>query len=762
MRDSKEGALLSQDADQIAAEYIKASFSCRELNFKVDRESLKTIRFLRSNVTSALSNVFFGLHLLVPQLVTIEHYCSIITEVTCIMFLTLQLVAEWKIYCWDDFFSNKSFIFSNIQKDHCALSGVCLVLRAVMLLLTFSDIALFYSGVINIRLSWCFIPLFFVLKKRHLKTLFIGCFSIIPRFFAVLTVLCFFIFVWSIYGYFLFGDMSCTWEIICFGSFDSSIRLMILTFLSRPVSLDILNVFGEHPMLSFFLVSYALTTTFWLAQLIVAVANRHFKRYNQDVFENIQKSQNKAIVLAFETLGDGQGEILLPQWMSLYPHLCLHGLPAEKFQKIFQATLHDKPGSTGCDLDTFTQLIKLIQYPLKVYDITQKEAVTEKSCSSSFVMAIKIAQLKVRKLTEFGINVKNHSIYPFPIFFYALIIILLYLQIRMRTNHDSLNLKSWNWDRENTAIIFGLFWAETLLYSFGYGIQAYWSSSYYNKVDILINVLGLVYYAVYYPSPAPFNLFFLTRTFRITRLLEPLAHFVPEVEDITRRAWLVFPAITRATFIAFAIVYQFTTFTYQIYADDLEADALSKDGPNQFVNTWLKYSTVLQFDTFLYSLYTMFNVAFLSNWPIVMYAAKHCSSMSANCTEIIFILFRCIITVYLIPVLLGFIIQRFMIPEFSPKDDFTHIHAAHIVRIMEENIECMNRKDPFDDGKTKFQKRISSSRLERRGSLDAASPNSKTHLLSSPLPSMQYRVGDMVIYRKIQKRGSTGFLLYSE
>ena len=119
------------------------------------------------------------------------------------------------------------------------------------------------------------------------------------------------------------------------------------------------------------------------------------------------------------------------------------------------------------------------------------------------------------------------------------------------------------------------------------------------------------------------------------------------------------PVLIRASFIYFSIIYFFAIFGYSYFCHAMNVQDAIHTSPNNDANQWVQYSNLLNFNTLLQSVFTLFELSILGNWSIVMDAAVASTNRPAG-AYIFFYTFRLVITLFILPILLSFIIQVFL------------------------------------------------------------------------------------------------------
>lgn len=197
-----------------------------------------------------------------------------------------------------------------------------------------------------------------------------------------------------------------------------------------------------------------------------------------------------------------------------------------------------------------------------------------------------------------------------------------------------------------------MFWLDMSLLLGAFGVYVVWGH-FLNRLNLVVNIASLVALCVLgtnQQGDSKTSTIIAVLLIQSTRLLNPF--FVINDLSIFEK---ILPILLRSAFIYFSVIYFFAIFAHQFFCGDLNVD-LASEGDDDSVN-WVKFSGMLNFDTFLQSLFTMFEISVLANWSIVMDAAAKVAKTKAY---IFFYLFRLVVTLNVLPLLLGFIMQAFL------------------------------------------------------------------------------------------------------
>lgn len=137
------------------------------------------------------------------------------------------------------------------------------------------------------------------------------------------------------------------------------------------------------------------------------------------------------------------------------------------------------------------------------------------------------------------------------------------------------------------------------------------------------------------------------------------------------------PVLIRATFVFFSFVYFFSIFGYSFFCNALDPYDAQHTNQSNDANQWVQYKNLLNFNTLLQSMFTLFEMSILGNWSIVMDAAVASTDHPAS-AYIFFYTYRLVITLFVLPILLSFIIQVFLSALNMREREIKKEKEAHI------------------------------------------------------------------------------------
>lgn len=173
------------------------------------------------------------------------------------------------------------------------------------------------------------------------------------------------------------------------------------------------------------------------------------------------------------------------------------------------------------------------------------------------------------------------------------------------------------------------------------------------------------------------TLVLITQAMRFPRVIQYTKDYTIYVQ--------LFPIFVRAIVIGFCIIYFFAMIYHNVFCTRLDAayveadDYYTADDATDDASKWLHYQDVLNFSSYLQSLFTLFQVATLGNWSIIMDAA---AKNQPGTSYSLFLVYRLTMVLFVLPLLLGFIMQTYM----------QLLQRARQQRIADENEKKKNKE----------------------------------------------------------------------
>ena len=158
----------------------------------------------------------------------------------------------------------------------------------------------------------------------------------------------------------------------------------------------------------------------------------------------------------------------------------------------------------------------------------------------------------------------------------------------------------------------------------------------------------------------------------------------------------ILPTLLRAFFILFSVIYFFSVFAHGFFCSDLcntcpNDDIQDADDDSKL---WLDYQDILNFNSFLQTVFTMFELALLSNWSIVMDATEKQAGPRAY---VFFYIYRLVLTLCVVPILVSFMMNSF-ISAVMKKEQRRQLKGLGDAVLVERHLKTLN--NDFDEDTT--------------------------------------------------------------
>ncbi|CAM9986770.1 unnamed protein product, partial [Ectocarpus sp. 13 AM-2016] len=137
--------------------------------------------------------------------------------------------------------------------------------------------------------------------------------------------------------------------------------------------------------------------------------------------------------------------------------------------------------------------------------------------------------------------------------------------------------------------------------------------------------------------------------------------------EVATRLEFVFPAVLRASFVLFSVTYSYSILAFDMYcATPLGVEPVDSVADHSMMQRWAFYKDVLSFASMHQSFAAMTDVIMLSNWPLFMDAAGDVGNVVT--AKIFFYSFKVLTFYFVMPVMLGFIVQSYMAAHIPGAD----------------------------------------------------------------------------------------------
>jgi hypothetical protein len=666
------------------------------------------------------------------------------------------------------------------------------VARMMLLAVTFVDLVtnLLLPAWNPYRYSRMLRPFFLITRRRNIRIIFASCVRALREVLIVLLLSFCLIGFFGLLGYLLFSDLSNATGAPFFGSLHSSLYTMLLIHNCLPYMVkSMYPYFIVTEWSALFFVVFVLLTNMFLAKLTIAVSYKSYKQHTEKMlFKRLQK-RKAALYAAFDILAadvqivDEEDDEMLrtvPTFLSKpasserrgssrFFGSSVLGNTASKRGSFAQAMTSITPIKRRCisletwislceylrpkwtsvesalvfntidiehigyvDLGDFYQLCSLISVKLEKM----------KPSAAAAILQCFIPSLKRHTVRRWQLRMREYLLYEkiffgkYPVVISELVVgLLIMLSVVQAIQVNDIELafsvnKSW---RIVGFVLLCIFSLEVVAKLFAFGRREFFSRP-FCRLDLGIVVVGWMFYAITFKDSSNvsrvfYDLSLAVRSLRILKLL----NLFPPFHEILWTMQRILPLIVQLLLVIFSFMYAFAIVTqanYGIALREFPAEKASLS-PN-----WYNVRQEFQVDTFAETLVTLFGVANLAGWDMVMDAAHAITGSDA--TYVYFFSYRIAMANILLPIFVGFLVESFVSNAKSVENTIeTYVEAAS-VQMRQQEMEDATLPPPEEE-----QLALMASKLDLGGADAVFTPPSKRPTANSPVSmSSDGRGGD--------------------
>ncbi|OQS07256.1 Voltage-gated Ion Channel (VIC) Superfamily [Thraustotheca clavata] len=622
----------------VAAAFMLDGIHGRKIGYRIDMVSLRLSAMFHSNWYRHLYNVIalFCCSLAFFERVQYStHYLWI--EVVCLVMFGVDIYIRY-------------IMSSDITKKQFRKREPWATVRLAMLLLTILDIALYFAkvGFAQNRMSRMFRPFILIARRRNVRIVFGSCLRALKDVFVVIALeFCLIGFV-GLIGFCLFADTSIILKVPYFSTITDSLYNILLISSCMPAMIPVmLPYFQDSEWSAIFFVIFILLSHFFLAKLTIAVSYRTYKKNTESMLYKRLQKRKIALRKAFDILKEEgcshiEGKdgmiVSLYSWVAICQYLKPHW-SEEEAQIVFYSVDEDRH-----DVVDFAQFMELSSCLVNAN-------ISKRTRHSIQVTGMHKWQHRVRSLL-----LAETKIFGYPVVYSELVvgflIILSIIQATQVNNYALTYSLNHTW-RLIGVVLLSLFTLEIALKLFAFGYDEFFHRP-FCQLDLMIAVVGWAFYALTSLLPGfPIVFYDLALAIRSLRVIK-LLNLFPPFHSILWTMSRILPLVTQLILVILSVVYAFAILAQANYGNILATFPEELKGK---AATWYASRQEFQFDTFERALITMFEVATLACWNIVMDAA-YLVTRSAS-TRIFFFTFRLTIGNILLPIFTGFLVESF-------------------------------------------------------------------------------------------------------
>lgn len=652
------------DKDLIAASFIRDALHARKLGYRLDVPALYMHDLFHSSVYRLVYTIIGCISCSLAffekptRAAGYIDYPFFWVDIICVFLFSLDVYIRW-------------FVSSKTTKKRFISRQPWAYVRILMLCVTIMDI---FAYIIvpqwnPYRFSRAFRPFFLITRRRNLRIIFGSCLRAVQKVLIVLLLLFCVLAFFGLVAFLLFSDLSDQVQAPYFASLSSSMYTVLLIHHSPPYLVQSMYPYYiQTEWSAVFFIIVVLLTNYFLAKLSIAVSYRSYRKYTEEMlFKRLQK-RKAAMDAAFGVLSEDIDTQYTQRSGSLHRsnppsrHLSLNNW--------IRVCGHLRPKWTEVEMTLIFNTIDVSQvgyleqddfYELCSFLSVQMEKNNDHNVNQlQFLSRWAIpffghhTRARVRSLLLYQINLFD----KYPVVLAECIVgVIIALSIVQAVQVNNIELafsvnKIW---RSIGEALLWLFTAEIALKMYAFGRDFFHRP--FCRLDFGIAFVGWIFYGITsFRDPPHISLIFYDlalaiRSLRVLKLLN-LIHPFREILDTMHR---IFPLMFQLFLVVFSVTYACGIFMQAFYGEAL-SQSFTKSMQSQ-AKAWFKVRSEFQMETFHETLVTLFNVATLSGWTMVMDAA-HAITQSDR-TIVFFFGFRILVSNILLPIVVGFLVESF-------------------------------------------------------------------------------------------------------
>ncbi|DAZ98787.1 TPA: hypothetical protein N0F65_004003 [Lagenidium giganteum] len=574
--------------------------------------------------------------------------------------------------------------------------------RMGLLLVTIIDLVLnLCFPVFNpYRYSRALRPFFLITRRRNVRIIFGSCLRALREVGIVLLLMFALIAFFGLLGYLIFSDISDAVAAPYFYSLSSSLYTMLLIHNCLPYMVKSMYPYFQVTQWSaLYFIVFVFLTNLFLSKLTIAVSYKSYKQHTERMLYKKLQKRKAALFAAFEILaqeiqidageatppssndrrGSSRGFVggIIDQKRTSFSHT-VSQVDVVIGKRVFMdswinACEHLKPQWTSVEATLVFNTVD--DAHLGYVDLTQfcelcsllSVSVERTSSSSSWLLqffARYVPCVKRNTVKNFRLRLKRMLLHEhvffgkYPVVVAELVVgALICLSVVQAVQVNNIKLAfsvNSSWRLVGFSLLC-LFTFEVVLKLFAFGRREFFSRP-FCKLDLSIAVVGWVFYGITSMKDPPqislvfYDLALAVRSLRILKLL----NLFPPFQQILWTMKRIFPLIMQLLIVVFAFMYAFAIFTQANYGLALREFPASKASESP---QWYSFRGEFQVDSFEETLVTLFGVANLAGWDIVMDAAHAITGSDA--TYVFFFSYRIAMSNILLPIFVGFLVESF-------------------------------------------------------------------------------------------------------
>lgn len=621
-------------------------------------------------------------------------------------------------------------------------------------------------------------PLFWITRSNTFREVVMGLYSSLRKSAIVYNLLLAFLIMWSLLGFYLFHRYSTPLE--HFKTFQSTVLTVLHCFTAAPYALDALQpLFPVSPAVVIYFLIITLSMEIVTVSLIVATSDMQFRLFAANNLKR-RLSLRRDALLAIWALFARDERLSAEDWQ----FLC-RGMKGEfsvdaRSASLFFIFVTNNRGDGATQLEFFRLMALIHSRAVAAIAPASEEQQRRESARhkpSEFELSKIYARgrpgpQRVQRTIHIGINPKRATLLSpgflesgyFAVFrslcqsllftdvfvvgrwrWRALDVlsiaahVLLVPQIVFIASFPSTAVLAWvrlGWFLEF------VFWAEMVVRVAALGELTFLRRE-SHVARAIINVVSLcLQLQLGYPFPADDG-----TTLRLMVLLQCLRLFLlfwfeQGASEISK----IFKVAARCLFLLFSVIFFFTIYAQNSFCNFIQPDlvlsqmyvdtARGRELANDDSSAWVPFQDLLNFDTFLQSMFTLFQIAVLGSWSMIMDAAAKTDSVKAFG---FFYPYRLAIILAVLPLLNGLVIRSYVLLMDQKDTSTSRDGESQGGKDQSGDRGAAGEDDDDDDG----------------GDLDDMVVNSDEATLSNRRISLHSRRGSRILEAQCKAQGST-------
>lgn len=729
---------LTMEADKylIASAFVRDGIHGRKIGYRLDRTALFLNELFHSDS-------YRGIYMLVAGISCLLAFAEqpgdqneyLVVDLLCLCIFAIDIALRW-------YMSSEETKRKFISRQPWAY------VRMVLLVIACVDIAtnlLFPTWNPN-RYSRALRPYFLITRGRNIRIIFASCLRALREVVIILLLMGCLIGFFGLLGYLVFSDYSNVTTAPYFYSLSSSLYTMLLIHNCLPYMVK--SMYPYYKLThwsSLFFILFVLLTNLFLMKLTIAASYRSYKQHTEKMLYKRLQKRKAALYAAFDILAQDV-DVIEDQRTAVLQSPGDAAVGGGTANKLARGSSRFFLGPVGEDRSSFSHTASMMITPMQQRRIsieswihlceflkanwTSTEArlvfntvdihhvgylnlsdfyqlcsllnvkVERTSSTKNSLLKWIFKSKKYHKIKKLRIRMRNVLLHEtilfgkYPVVVAELVVgVLICLSVLQAIQVNNIELafsvnRSWR--------IFGfflliLFTLEVFAKLFAFGRIEFFLRP-FCRLDLAIVCVGWLFYiltSMRDPPTISLTLYDLALAVRSLRILKLLNMF-PPFHEILWTMKRIAALIMQLLLVIFCVMYSFAIFTQANYGLALRDFPLEKAAmsPN-----WYAVREEFQVDTFEETLVTLFGVANLAGWDMVMDAAH--AVTNSNSTYVFFFSYRIAMANILLPIFVGFLVESFVSNAKAVEETYqTYVEAAeHVNQQEEEQMTLLQSKE---------------------------------------------------------------------